>query len=144
MERVIVSACLLGMRTRFDGRSKPADDLMGKLRDAAVIPVCPEQLGGLPTPRIAAFIEEGEGADVLSGKSRMKNKEGEDVTAQFLSGAREVARLAEMWGVKTAYLKQKSPSCGLGLTQGPDGDIPGNGVCAEMLRQMGVTVISVD
>ncbi len=144
MERVIVSACLLGMRTRYDGDSKPAADLPPKLRDVCVVPVCPEQLGGLPTPRAASYITEGDGADVLSGKSRLKNEEGEDVTGQFLLGAKEVARLAQMWGIKKAYLKSKSPSCGLGVTQGPEGEIPGNGVCAELLRQMGIEVTVVE
>jgi uncharacterized protein YbbK (DUF523 family) len=143
MERIIVSACLLGMRTRYDGGSKTSEELVRKLHDACVIPVCPEQLGGLPTPRPASFIASGDAADVIAGKSRIINTEGADVTGQFLRGAREVARLAEMWGAKTAYLKSDSPSCGFGVTQGPEGKIPGNGVCAELLSRMGVKVIMV-
>jgi len=144
MERIIVSACLLGMRTRYDGGSKPHEEIVCKLRDACVIPVCPEQLGGLPTPRPMSFIENGDAADVLAGKSRIVNAEGADVTENFLRGAREVARLAELLGVKTAYLKSNSPSCGFGATQGPKGKTAGNGVCAELLSRMGVKVITVE
>jgi uncharacterized protein YbbK (DUF523 family) len=140
MERIIVSACLLGLRTRYDGVSKLSKDLVRKLRDACVIPVCPEQLGGLPTPRSPAFITKRDGGDVLDGKARVKNGRGEDVTEQFLRGAREVARLAKMWKVKKAHMKSDSPSCGFGVTQGPKGKIAGNGVCAELLRRIGVDV----
>jgi uncharacterized protein YbbK (DUF523 family) len=142
MERIIVSACLLGMRTRYDGDACPADALIAKLRNACVLPVCPEQLGGLPTPRPASFITDGGGKDVLDGKSRVVNAREEDVTEQFVRGAKEVARLAEMWNVKTAYLKSNSPSCGCVVTRGPTGKVSGNGVCAEMLKRLGVKVIA--
>ena len=142
-ERVIISACLLGMRTRYDGESKPAD-LPAELDGVCLIPVCPEQMGGLPTPRPASFIMEGDGAGVLAGESRLENVEGVDVTEQFLRGSAEVARLAKIFEVRRAYLKSDSPSCGFGVTQGPEGKIPGNGVCAEMLRRMGVEITVVD
>lgn len=144
MERVIVSACLLGMRTRYDGDSRPSAELAEKLRGVCVVPVCPEQLGGLPTPRPPSYIMEGDGADVLSGRSRVMNSAGGDVTEQFLRGAREVERLARTWGVKKAYLKSNSPSCGLGVTQGAGGRISGNGICAELLRQAGIEIVAVD
>jgi uncharacterized protein YbbK (DUF523 family) len=144
MERIIVSACLLGMRTRYDGGSKTRAGLVEKLRDACVIPVCPEQLGGLPTPRPRSFIERGDASDVLEGRSRVITGEGADVTEQFVRGAREAARLAEMLGVTTAYLKSNSPSCGFGVTHGPEGKVPGNGVLAELLARMGVRVITVE
>ena len=113
MEPVLVSACLLGLRTRYDGGrlSEPlAEALLGHYR---VIPVCPEQLGGLPTPRPPAEILGGDGAEVLSGTARVVNAQGEDVTRAFLCGAEEVLRLARLFGVRRAFLKAGSPSCGL-------------------------------
>jgi len=87
-----------------------AETLLKRFR---LIPVCPEQLGGLPTPRPPAEILGGDGADVLSGTARVINLRGEEVTEAFMRGAEEVLRLARLLGVRRAFLKAKSPSCGL-------------------------------
>jgi uncharacterized protein YbbK (DUF523 family) len=109
----IVSACLLGLRTRYDGRILPDKEILKRLKGCTVIPVCPEQLGGLPTPRIAADLTGGDGADVLCGKARVIRRDGVDVTENFIIGARQIAEIATRQHVDGIILKGGSPSCGL-------------------------------
>jgi len=119
MEKVLVSACLLGLPCRYDGKDKRNPELLKKLGGKEVIPVCPEVEGGLPTPREPAT---REGDRVITNFTRR------DVTAFFKVGALKALEKAKKGGVKRAYLKSKSPSCGeAGLT-------------AEMLRKAGVEV----
>lgn len=131
--RVLVSACLLGARCRYDGASKPLPGLERLLDAVDPVPVCPEQLGGLPTPRTPA---ERCG-------DRVVTRDGTDVTAQYERGAQEALRLAQLTGCTLALLKEKSPSCGCGRVY--DGThtgtlTGGNGVTAELLQQNGVRV----
>lgn len=131
--RVLVSACLLGARCRYDGASKPLPGLERLLDAIDPVPVCPEQLGGLPTPRTPA---ERCG-------DRVVTRDGTDVTAQYERGAQEALRLAQLTGCTLALLKEKSPSCGCGRIY--DGThtgtlTGGNGVTAELLLQNGVRV----
>ena len=102
--RVLVSACLLGVSCRYDGKSKTYELMDQLCRRHEVVPVCPEQLGGLPTPRTPAE-RRGE---------RVVTRDGGDVTAQYLRGAREVLGLAQSLGCTVAVLKERSPSCGAG------------------------------
>ena len=106
---VLVSACLLGIRCRYDGKRlrirKSAKGLKNPL------PLCPEQLGGLPTPRIPAEIK-GSADKVWKGKAKIINERGEDVTQVFVRGAKEVMRIVKLFNIKKAYLKEDSPSCG--------------------------------
>lgn len=140
MRTVLVSACLLGVRCRYDGQSKPRETLQRKLRGTVCVPICPEQLGGPPTPRPPQQLVGGDGNGVLDGKARVVNECGEDVTECFLLGAREALRLARQHGADVAYLKSKSPSCGCGLVR-IDGEWqPGDGVTAALLRRHGVRV----
>ncbi len=129
----LVSACLLGLRTRYDGNSKE----VAWLRRGACrfIPVCPEQLGGLPTPRAPAEILGGDGLAVLEGRARVVNQLGEDVTPAFIRGAEEVLRLAKLYQVQGVWLKARSPSCGV---------TPKLGVCAALLRLHGFPLFEVD
>lgn len=134
---VLVSACLLGTACRYDGASKPNLDVLKLFEnpDLHLIPVCPEQLGGLATPRKPA---ERNGKQVLC-------KDGTDVTAQYEKGAYETLALAKLYGCKCAILKAKSPSCG--SKQIYDGThsrtlIDGMGVTAELLKSQGIVVIS--
>lgn len=115
------------------------------LRDKNIIPVCPEQLGGLTTPRLPAEIKDGGGQDVLDGLARVVDKEGTDVTDQFIKGAYETLKLARLLGARKAILKEKSPSCGPGKIY--DGNFKGNlidgsGVTAALLRSNGIEVSS--
>ena len=132
-KRVLVSACLLGLDCRYDGRDNRHKGVEALPERCEVIPVCPEQLGGLPTPRTPA--------ERLGGK--VVSRDGADVTAAFLRGAEQACRLAALFGARYALLKANSPSCGSGRIY--DGSfsgrlVPGEGVAASALRKMGVTV----
>jgi uncharacterized protein YbbK (DUF523 family) len=107
------------------------------------IPVCPEQLGGLPTPRPAAEIKGGDGTQVLSGKAKVVNSEGEDVTQKFVKGASDVLVVAKDKNVTEAILKTRSPACGCGGIY--DGTFSGrvkkgDGVAAALLKKHGIKV----
>lgn len=104
-EKIIVSACLVGINCRYDCQSKSNQKIIDLLEEGLAIPVCPEQLGGLPTPREPAE-RTGDRAITISGK---------DVTENYLRGAEEALRLAQKLGVVKAVLKSKSPMCGRGL-----------------------------
>lgn len=96
------------------------------------IPVCPEQLGGLPTPRTAADLVGGDGHDVLAGRASVIDSQGRDVTAPFILGARQCLAIAQTQGITTALLKARSPSCGVNLRAG---------VTAALLTANGIKVI---
>ena len=132
--RVLVSACLLGVSCRYDGRSKAYPMVEELCRRHEVVPVCPEQLGGLPTPRTPAERQGG----------RVVTKTGGDVTEQYLRGAAEAVRLAQLLGCSVAVLKERSPSCGSGAVY--DGTFTGTltdgfGTAAEALRAAGIRVL---
>lgn len=142
---ILVSACLLGVNCKYDGENNINQAVKRYLRGKAWVPVCPEQLGGLPTPRESAEIRGGSGREVLEGKARVACNTGEDVTRCFIRGARESLWLAEMTGAGEALLKARSPSCGSGEIY--DGSFQGRlregeGVTAALLRVQGITVYS--
>ena len=133
-EPVLVSACLLGVRCRYDGGSKRHDEIVGRLSGLAAVPVCPEQLGGLPTPRPPCEVRRtgggmGTGEDVLEGRARVVSEDGEDETEAFLRGARETLRIAGLSGARRAMLKTDSPSCD-----------PTRGVTAAVLGREGLVL----
>ena len=134
---VMVSACLLGIACRYDGNSRPDFDLISRLAGLYIVPVCPEQLGGLPTPRPPAEIRGGDGFDVLEEsagvfvRTNSRQMAGRDVTSQFVRGAQECFKLADMLGIRQCYLKGRSPSCGL---------TPVAGVTAARLIMAGIKV----
>ena len=124
---LLVSACLLGVPCRYDGQSKPCDEIERLTETFDLVPVCPEQLGGLPTPRVPA---ERRGKSVIT-------RDGRDVTENYLRGAQEALRIARITGCKTALLKAKSPSCGCRRIY--DGThtrtlTDGDGVTAELMK----------
>jgi uncharacterized protein YbbK (DUF523 family) len=114
----LVSACLMGLCTRYDGKRKTNDNCMQLLQQEIWLPVCPEQLGGLPTPREAADIRNGDGNDVLSGRCRVITKSGIDVSAAFIKGAEQILTIAKTQHIHGAYLKSGSPSCAVSGTIG--------------------------
>jgi len=131
----LCSACLLGIECRYDGRSKPVQKVLDLAQKETLIPICPEQLGGLSTPREPA---EQKGGKVVT-------KTGRDVTDNFTQGAEQVLRLARLLAIKEVILKQKSPSCGSGKIY--DGTfsgklIKGDGVTAALLKKNGIKVIT--
>ncbi|MBS3057158.1 MAG: DUF523 domain-containing protein [Candidatus Diapherotrites archaeon] len=131
----LCSACLLGIKCRYDGKSELNKKAIALSRKETLIPICPEQLGGLPTPREQA---EMQGSKVVTCS-------GKDVTEKFATGAEQVLRLARLFGIKEAILKQGSPSCGCGEIY--DGSfsgrvIKGDGITAGLLKKKGIKVIS--
>lgn len=127
----LVSACLVGLCTRYDGKVKTNFHCLTRIAASAWIPVCPEQLGGLPTPREAADIVGGDGRDVLAGTARVVSKSGTDCTAAFVRGAEQVLQIARLQNISKALLKARSPSCAV------SGKI---GVTAALLRSAGIEV----
>lgn len=140
---ILVSACLAGQPCRYDGRAKPDPGIIAMVEEGRAIPVCAEVLGGLPTPRPAAEIYGGDGRDVLAGRAHVRTAQGLDVSAHFIAGAREVARIAHEVGAQQAILQERSPSCGAGKVY--DGThsgtlVDGQGVLAALLREEGLDV----
>ncbi len=149
MERILVSSCLAGRRVRYDGAAKPVGgDLFHQWRtEGRLIPFCPEVSGGLPVPRPSAEIVGGDGADVLDGTARILTGGGEDVTEEFLRGARLALETARRSGARIALLKEGSPSCGSHRIY--DGTFtgahhPGTGVTTALLQRAGIEVFSED
>jgi uncharacterized protein YbbK (DUF523 family) len=142
--KVLVSACLVGLNTQWDGGSSKVDGLFQLVKSGQAVYLCPEQLGGLSTPREPAEIEPGKTAsDVLAGGARVITITGRDVTAQYVAGAQRVLAFCQEIGIETAVLFATSPACGARQTY--DGTHtgtlrPGRGVAAELLAQNGVEV----
>lgn len=141
-ELVLVSGCLAGLRCMWSGKADPNAWVIKMVRKGKAIPVCPEQLGGRPTPRPPCGIFSREPLKVLTSRGR-----GEDRTTQFIKGARETLRIAKMFGIKKAILKNKSPSCGVTKTWQLDKNFrnhiaKGEGVTAELLRRNSIEVLS--
>ena len=133
MENIIVSACLLGVSCRYDGNSKPNEKIINLKEKYNLIPICPEIMGGLPTPRMPAEIKDG----------RVKTENGIDVTEEYKKGADEALKLASLFGCKKAILKENSPSCGCGKIY--NGEFTrtlkdGNGITAELFIKNGIDV----
>ena len=132
--KILVSACLLGLRCRYDGQSRPNAAVLALGEKHQLVPCCPEQLGGLPTPRSPS---EWQG-------ERIVNREGEDVTVQYRRGGEETSALARALGCKLAILKERSPACG--SREIYDGSfsgvlIPGQGSAAAALQAAGIPVL---
>ena len=142
----MVSACLLGIKCAWDGKTRYKNKkVIELLRKEILIPVCPEQLGGLATPREFQEIEKGSGDDILNGKSRVKNKIGQDVRRQFIRGAKEALKIARQYNIKEFIAKSRSPSCGCGSIY--DGSfskrlIKGDGVTVALFKRDGIKVIT--
>ena len=131
---VLISACLLGIPCRYDGKQpRRRDSLIARLKRVCVlVPVCPEQLGGMPTPRTSETLEGHTGAEVLDGVWRIIAPEtGADVTRHHVDGAHHCLCIARTVGARRAYMKARSPSCDL------------EGVTGELLRRHGVRVVRV-
>jgi uncharacterized protein YbbK (DUF523 family) len=148
VQRVLVSACLLGQPVRYDGGTVVTEGgiLARWQMEGRIVPMCPEMAGGLPVPRLPAEIHgEGGGAAVLRGAARVVEHHGHDVTDAFVQGAQRALEAAREAGVQVAVLTERSPSCGSTFLY--DGTFssqlqPGEGVTAALLRQHGIRVFS--
>lgn len=148
VRKVLVSACLLGQRVRYDGGdARVASEVLERwAAEGRILPFCPEVAGGLPTPRPPAELQGGDGAAVLEGRARVRTR-AEDVTAAFLAGAEAAAGAACAQAAVAAVLKDGSPSCATRRVH--DGSfegrrLPGVGVTAARLRAEGLRVFSED
>ena len=138
---ILISACLAGFNVRYDGGNARNNLAVKLVALGQAITVCPEIMGGFATPRVPAEIQGGTGRDVLTGRAKVMNREGRDVTRQYLQGAQMVLKIARDHGVTAAFLKQKSPACGTKLIY--DGKfagnkVPGAGVTATLLQDHGI------
>jgi len=141
----LVSACLLGVNCRYDSNNTYNQKIAELISKHFLIPICPEQLGGLSTPRLPVEILKGDGSDVLSGRACVKNSCDVDLSVQFIKGSIETLNIAILYGCSVAILKAKSPSCGKGCIY--DGTFSktlrkGNGVSAQILIDNGIKVFN--
>lgn len=130
---ILVSACLLGVNCKYSGKNNRNENVLRLAEKHTLIPVCPEQLGGLPTPRYPSEICGG----------RVINNIGEDVTAYYEKGSGEALKIAKLFGCERAVLKARSPECG--SKEIYDGTftktvIPGKGITAALLEENGIEV----
>ncbi|QSZ28319.1 DUF523 domain-containing protein [Aceticella autotrophica] len=130
----LISACLAGINCKYNGGNNIVEEIINLVEKGKAVLVCPEQLGGFPTPRLASEIKG----------DRVINVNGEDVTCQFEKGAQETLKIAKLMKIKTAILKSKSPSCGPGKIY--DGTFTGvltdgYGITAKLLKENGIEVI---
>lgn len=153
MKKILVSACLLGYPCRYDGAAKPCQKVINLGKDNILIPVCPEQLGGLSTPRLPSErqFENGKAKPAIDKDGAVEGcvlmKDGTDASENYVRGAYIALDVANENDVDFAVLKAGSPSCGHGLIY--DGSfsgkkVPGNGITADLLESMGIKVLSED
>ncbi len=142
----LVSACIAGLPTRYDGSDRLREKVLEALEASGYtwIPVCPEQLGGLPTPRPPCWLRGGDGREAWAGRAAVVTARGEDLTDAFLRGARAVAALARRTGARLAVLEERSPSCGVRRVHVDGEETAGRGITAAALEEMGVLVRAPD
>ncbi len=146
--KLLISSCLLGLKTKYNGESNEDIHLIEYLKENNIefYPLCAEQLGGLSTPREACEIESGYTSnDILNGKGRVLSKNGVDCTKHFILGAQKVLQFCKQFGITHAIVQPRSPSCGLSYIY--DGSfsgklIKGNGVMVQLLINNGIEVVS--
>ncbi len=149
MQKILISACLLGEAVRYDGKHQQQHHkiLHQWIQQQRVISFCPEVAGGLPVPRVAAEIVGGDGIDVLSGRASVMDKAGENISEAFIRGAQSALAICKQHHIKMAILARRSPSCGNQLIY--DGTfsgtiISGMGVTAALLKQHDIWVFNQD
>ena len=145
---IFVSKCLCGINCKYNGENNNREEIKKLVKQERTVLICPEELGGLPVPRLPSEIEEGYGGEeVLDGKAKVIDVQGKDVTENFRKGAEETLELAKKFNPQCIYLKQGSPSCGCGriYTGRFDGTKKeGNGVTAALLKRAGFRLVDVD
>lgn len=136
---IFVSACLAGINCKYSGGNNYNEKVFKLVKEGKAIPVCPEQLGGLTTPRNSAEIK------VVNNNTYVVDKEGNDFTVQFEKGAKEVINLAKKLNITKIILQPRSPSCGVGKVYSGNFDgklIDGNGILADLCIKNGIKVIN--
>ena len=149
MNKLLISACLLGQKVRYDGTDKDRREVLLNelIAQNRVVAICAEVAGGLPVPRLPAEIQNGDGNNVLNEQARVVDSSGQDVTAEFVSGAQQALALTQQHDIRAAILKARSPSCGNAqIYDGTFGKriIAGRGVTAALLERHGIKVFNED
>lgn len=141
---VLVSACLLGLNTRYNAKIKKCAKVINFLEKNNMLPIpcCPEQLGGLATPRPSCSFSHGDGETVLNGCAKLLNTNGEDKAEQFILGAKQSLEVAKLSRCTLALLKERSPSCGVYSVYQGTQLIDGKGVTTALLSQHGIHILS--
>ena len=144
MRTALVSSCLLGVASRYDGSDNYSQAVLDYLRNQQLIaiPICPEQLAGMPTPRPKCWFTIGSGECQPAEGATLVNEQGENVTASFRKGAEESLKLAQLTGCQIAILKQRSPSCGSRSIYRNGKLVEGLGVTAARLKENGIQLFS--
>lgn len=140
----LISACLCGINCKYNGLNNYNEICERLLKENKAIPICPEQLGGLSTPRIPCELQ-GTANEIIQGKNKVINKDGIDVTEMFLKGANEVLKISKMLNVDKVILKEGSPSCGVNFVY--DGTfsgkrIAGMGITSQLLNDAAIDIYS--
>ncbi len=143
---MIVSACLAGIKCRYDGSAKPNEEIVRAVRQGRALPACPEVMAGLKSPRPPAELRGGDGSAVLEGTAEVYNKEGVCLTQEFVRGAEQFLAFVHKKGVREVWLKAKSPSCGVHMVY--DGTFEGKlkegcGVTCALLMKNGIKVVEI-
>lgn len=141
-KNLLVSACLVGINCRYDGKNEKNQDIIRLAKEYNLIPVCPEQLGGLPTPRAPSWFIIGDGINTIKGLNNMRNEDGKDVSRNFRTGAKETLKICKLLNIKNAILKENSPSCGINKIYLKDKLVDGKGVTTAILLKNGINVMS--
>ena len=140
---ILISACLLGRNVKYSGGNNLCPWLAKYYNSDDFIAICPECFGVLPIPRPPAEIQGCSGEDVLNGNAKVTDKDGKDVTQNFISGAQKALAYAKKHNASCAILKARSPSCGCGMIYDgtfSGGKKAGNGVTAALFLQHGIKV----
>lgn len=147
MQKILISACLLGQNVRYDGGTATVSNSLLDQWDSEerLVPICPEMAGGLPAPRPPAEIVDADTEGVMQAINIVRTRHGDDVTVFFLDGAKQALALARKHGISMAILKDGSPSCGSSLIN--EGSFSGRkasgqGITTYFLRQHGIRVFS--
>ncbi|MCK5706027.1 MAG: DUF523 domain-containing protein [Candidatus Aureabacteria bacterium] len=147
MEKVLISACILGVNCRYDGLNCKNPEIDNLIKQYDCVPFCPEVSGGMSTPRKKSCIRNIEtmmpatGQDVLEKKARVYSEDGEDVTDFFIKGANECLKMIKELNISKAFLKSRSPSCGVTSVSCFGTVIKGSGVCAAVLNKHNIELI---
>jgi len=143
---IVISACLIGVNCTYHGGSNLTESLLHDLESGKLIPICPEQLGGLTTPRDRARLVGGDGWAFWKGKADVVTVSGKEVSGQYRRGGLEALKIAKMFSANRAILKANSPSCGCGgiYNESVSAVIPGDGTTTALFKANGIEVFSED
>lgn len=145
-QMILVSACLAGFNTRYDSTNCGHSEIIELVASGKAIPLCPEQLGGLPTPRPAISFVNGDGNELIKGAGGVNaiGVDGINYSQNLLNGANEVLRIAKMFNIKKAILRDGSPSCGVSKVWVNSEKVEGCGVTTALVKKNGIMIEAME